>query len=157
MWAPPQVEDLPQDRVVQDRSDARGAHPDRQCGDCLMCCRVLAVEGVTEQGHACKFSQLGIGCVIYQERPQICRDFVCVWLAGALLEQHRPDKVRAVVLTEQTKQWGHAFVIYESWPGSARADVVEHVMQVDRPVVLVPGPTQRRRLYLPTRMVRGKQ
>jgi hypothetical protein len=122
-----------------------------------MCCRVLAVPGITEQGHACRYGQPGIGCVIYQERPQICRDFVCAWLAGGLPEEMRPDKVRAVVLTEMLKEHGVALVVYESWPGAASPNVVEHCKLVDVPVVVVPGPTQRRRLYLPTRMVRRKQ
>jgi hypothetical protein len=31
------------------------------------------------------------GCGIYAERPNFCRAFVCLWLAGAYQDSDRPD------------------------------------------------------------------
>jgi Fe-S-cluster containining protein len=37
------------------------------------------------------------GCGIYETRPDECRGFVCSWLAGALPEHLKPNKVKAMM------------------------------------------------------------
>jgi uncharacterized protein len=61
----------------------------RICGSCRMCCKVLTIPDFAGKpdaddwcSHACNK-----GCAIYPQRPQVCRDFNCMWL----LDQRLPD------------------------------------------------------------------
>ena len=73
----------------------------RQCGDCTMCCSgILNLNrtGIPDMDYdkTCIYSS-GIGCLIYEERPKVCRGYSCSWLKGNVPEQFRPDKVHALV------------------------------------------------------------
>ena len=81
--------------------------PTRECGDCRLCCRVLAVQEIDKpRGKWCEHA-CGKGCAIYDKRPTQCREFECVWRLVDLPEAHpgwreilgpgdRPDKIKAV-------------------------------------------------------------
>jgi len=67
---------------------------------------VLRVDELKKLGgvdcqHQCKSSESGeavsFGCAIHDRRPQICRNYHCLWLAGGLTDGDRPDKLGAVV------------------------------------------------------------
>ena len=63
-----------------------------QCGECTLCCKLLETHDIASEigvyCHHCKD-----GCTIYDERPEECRTYQCMWLqmenAG---EDLRPDK-----------------------------------------------------------------
>ena len=66
----------------------------RSCGECTECCTWLTV-GVLDKpsGTACQH-QCDEGCSIYDERPEDCQKFQCLW---SISEPHisssaRPDK-----------------------------------------------------------------
>lgn len=42
-------------------------------------------------------SALGHRCGVYNDRPQACRAFQCLWLQGAVPKSLKPDEVRAVL------------------------------------------------------------
>jgi hypothetical protein len=79
--------------------------PGRSCGDCTACCVVPSIS--TELfykpvGIACQHC-VSASCAIYEERPQLCRDFHCVWRSmPALDESWRPDLSGVMIL------WGTA-------------------------------------------------
>jgi len=56
----------------------------RSCGDCTLCCEGWLVGNV--QGHEiypgrkCHFVDVGKGCTIYDERPEMCQKYECQWL-----------------------------------------------------------------------------
>lgn len=53
----------------------------RSCGDCTLCCKVMAVESLDKPaGRWCAECDIGAGCKIYETRPQQCDDFNCQWL-----------------------------------------------------------------------------
>lgn len=53
----------------------------RQCGDCSLCCKVLAIAELDKPKDAwCPNFAAGAGCRIYPARPPSCRDFACQWL-----------------------------------------------------------------------------
>lgn len=83
---------------------------ERQCGDCQLCCELLAVKerGHLPSGKPYAFhkpalqrcgNQCETGCAIYDEDflPISCRAFECEWLLGKFRESDRPDRSGVVV------------------------------------------------------------
>ena len=47
----------------------------------MMCCKLPAVDVLGKPGGVwCKEARPGKGCSIYGQRPQVCRDFQCMYL-----------------------------------------------------------------------------
>ena len=70
--------------------------PGRECGTCMMCCKVLHVPELDKPaGPWCGNALPGRGCAIYAERPGSCVDFWCGWrLDGKLGPEWKPDRAR---------------------------------------------------------------
>lgn len=65
----------------------------RPCGDCRACCGIgMTVAGTKTDDEVCKHLTTS-GCGVYEERPQGCRDFYCLWRCGHGRLMERPDKV----------------------------------------------------------------
>src|ERR1700686_1993314 len=77
--------------------------PVRSCGDCSLCCKVMRIAALDKPpGSWCKNCRPGSGCTIYTERPQECRDFVCLYLINAELgDEWRPSQSKIVLVSEQ--------------------------------------------------------
>ena len=82
------------------------SQPARSCGACSLCCTVLRVDELKKLGgvdcqHQRKPGEFdepkSFGCAIHDRRPQICRSYHCLWIAGGLSAGDRPDKLGAVV------------------------------------------------------------
>jgi hypothetical protein len=82
------------------------------CGTCTACCRVYAIPQLNKPaGKWCEHCAIGVGCKVYDNRPELCVDFACVWLQshqrargnelGMPIEM-RPDKCK-VVFSPTTK------------------------------------------------------
>lgn len=55
--------------------------PHRSCGTCTLCCRLPEIEAFSKPADAwCVNCAAGQGCAIYEDRPQLCRDFLCLWM-----------------------------------------------------------------------------
>ncbi|BCA59250.1 hypothetical protein HMP06_2019 [Sphingomonas sp. HMP6] len=69
--------------------------PERDCGDCTVCCTVLTVntpDFAKPAGVACVHLTDG-GCSIHAVRPHICRTWFCAWRRLASLpDEARPDR-----------------------------------------------------------------
>jgi Fe-S-cluster containining protein len=100
---------------------AEGAEPGRACGECTVCCTVLAETQLNKPMRcACLHVRAG-GCGIYETRPAGCREFHCLWLRGALAagESQRPDHLG--VLLDCYRPAGAAterLVALEVWTGA---------------------------------------
>lgn len=58
------------------------------CGTCTACCRVFHIEELKKPaGKWCDHCHVGVGCKIYEQRPEPCVSFKCLWLES----QSRPD------------------------------------------------------------------
>lgn len=69
--------------------------PERDCGDCTVCCSVLTVntpDFAKPAGVPCVHLMDG-GCGIHATRPHICRTWFCAWRRLASLpDDARPDR-----------------------------------------------------------------
>ncbi|CDN56903.1 Blr5563 protein (plasmid) [Neorhizobium galegae bv. officinalis bv. officinalis str. HAMBI 1141] len=53
----------------------------RSCGTCTLCCRLPEISALDKPPDAwCRHCTEGQGCAIYTDRPQLCRDFLCLWM-----------------------------------------------------------------------------
>lgn len=75
---------------------------ERGCEDCTLCCKVLGVEELDKPaGRWCRHCDVGKGCTIYEQRPQECRDFRCLFLAVETFpEEWRPNRAHFVLTTD---------------------------------------------------------
>lgn len=77
--------------------------PGRECGDCTLCCKVMAIETLAKPvGSWCPHCKPGRGCLIYANRPTECQSFSCLWLADDKLDEHwKPNKSKLVLTTSE--------------------------------------------------------
>ena len=70
----------------------------RACGPCQLCCKVMAVEAVAKPlSQWCpRIGPKQRGCSVYDQRPEECRRYNCLWLQGLGPDEHRPDLIHAV-------------------------------------------------------------
>jgi len=64
----------------------------RTCGGCTACCTVVAVEELGKPYHCGCVHQGTQRCWIYDHRPESCRLYECLWLAGMGAAEDRPDQ-----------------------------------------------------------------
>lgn len=68
--------------------------PDRSCGECTLCCTVMAIDKPEIQkkaGVPCRHCK--DGCAIYETRPTLCREYHCAWRQLPILDDSwRPDR-----------------------------------------------------------------
>ncbi len=98
----------------------------RDCGDCNVCCTIMPVPQLQKPaGVECKDwdkDRVGGGCKVYATRPQVCRQWACVWRSGSnLLEpEDRPDRLGIMLDTMRQipgKPFVDAILVYETRPG----------------------------------------
>jgi hypothetical protein len=72
----------------------------RTCGDCTLCCKLMAIEELDKPAGAwCGHCEPGKGCLVYGKRPAECRAFNCLWLRDPRLGEHWKPSVSRLVLT----------------------------------------------------------
>lgn len=93
----------------------------RTCGDCTLCCKVLAIAELDKpQGVWCRHCVASAGCRIYADRPMECRTFSCGWLVDARLgEEWRPSRSR-IILVASAGQNRLAIHVDPARPGAWR-------------------------------------
>lgn len=80
----------------------------RVCGDCTLCCKLLHVKELKKPSHTDCLYQIDEtacrpGCSIYNNRPQSCKDFECLWLQeDDMPADLRPDKSHVVLWVNET-------------------------------------------------------
>ncbi len=78
-----------------------------ECGTCTLCCKVMGVPALNKlPGEWCVHCDPKVGCKIYDDRPESCRDFECLWLQAQSRKDNmlnepalRPDKCKGVIVT----------------------------------------------------------
>jgi hypothetical protein len=77
----------------------------RECGRCSLCCKVVRIDEIGKPpGQWCKDCAPGRGCCkIYENRPEPCRHFLCMWLfTEDLGPDWFPATAKLVVSVEQS-------------------------------------------------------
>jgi hypothetical protein len=79
------------------------AAPDKACGSCGMCCKVLAIQVLNKPGGTwCGSYRKGAGCGVYETRPAPCQGFHCLWLTSEKLgDDWRPDRAGFLMYTDR--------------------------------------------------------
>jgi len=111
--------------------------PGRSCGSCTACCSALAITEADLQkvaGTLCSHCASG-SCAVYETRPQVCRDFNCVWRGmPALDESWRPDLSGVMIMWSPVPQ---------GWRTQHGVDIVllasPETLDLDKIVSLVTG------------------
>jgi hypothetical protein len=75
----------------------------RTCGDCTLCCKVMAIEEIAKPaGRWCRHCKPGRGCLVYESRPGECRAFNCLWLVDERFGAHwKPSRSKMVLTTSE--------------------------------------------------------
>lgn len=110
---------------------SESAAPGLQCGDCTACCTVLAVTELQKPARRACDHVCCSGCRIYENRPQECRQFHCLWMRGALGADPalRPDTLG--VMFDCFIERGSRrlrFVAFELWPGAMATTAVRDLL-----------------------------
>ena len=105
----------------------------RSCGDCTACCTHLPIPAglvgpdAKPVGVACSHV-CEAGCGIYSERPTMCEDFRCAWLADTgWPAAWRPNRVGLLALREMIGKNVPAAVLYEIRPGALEQSVAAEI------------------------------
>lgn len=74
----------------------------RECGECTVCCTQWKIPELNKPAETlCQNLKQPPGCqncLIYDSRPDVCRNFRCGWMQGFMGEEGRPDKSGVVML-----------------------------------------------------------
>lgn len=70
----------------------------RDCGECSECCILYRIEDLDKQSNIrCSHLKCNGHCSIYDDRPPVCKEFLCTWKKGKhLTEDERPDKLGVI-------------------------------------------------------------
>lgn len=65
----------------------------RDCAGCVMCCKVFPIPETGKPDYGlCPHAREGVGCDDHAGRPDVCREFQCLWRVDASLgEDWKPD------------------------------------------------------------------
>lgn len=76
--------------------------PGKACGECSFCCKVLEIAELEKPaGPWCSHCLKTAGCNVYETRPDVCRDFECLWKGDrGLSAQLRPDRVGVILMED---------------------------------------------------------
>lgn len=78
------------------------AIPGKSCGTCTLCCKVLEIDELQKKaGVWCADCLPNHGCAIYSRRPDVCRDYECLWLTERSLPQTlKPERTGTILMED---------------------------------------------------------
>lgn len=127
----------------------------RACGGCSACCKTHMVLSIEKPPSAwCPDCAIGIGCKIYESRPQECSAFKCQWLLGFGTGEERPDQVRIVVDYSRNPVLGNVLVVqfWEVTEGALGRDFAQRAIKLlmgERFPIMTIDCRTRHSLFLP--------
>ncbi len=122
----------------------------RACGNCSLCCKLLAIPELEKpHGSWCQHCKPGAGrCTIYEQRPERCSTFRCLWLQGRLPDAARPDRIKALFTVSEHEYVVLLHVDYgRAWRGTEVDDIVNELLRKGIHVAVLPA--GRPSMFLP--------
>lgn len=123
-----------------------------ECGSCSLCCKVMRINEPLDKpaGVWCQHCTPGKGCGIYEQRPEPCQTFECLWLksqsranqAERLPPELKPDRCHVVLSITQDGE--NLIVLADpNYPGAWRQPavmkLVERITKAGKLAFLVDG------------------
>lgn len=80
-------------------ADSTNLVASRSCDGCTLCCKLLNIAALKKPALVwCPDCQIGKGCGIYETRPQVCREFYCVYrVSPELGEEWNPTVSKMLI------------------------------------------------------------
>ncbi|MEO1093184.1 MAG: hypothetical protein AAFX81_21415 [Pseudomonadota bacterium] len=80
----------------------------RECGSCGICCKIPQIQTMEKPyGKWCTHCDVGRGCRIYADRPDVCRGFECLWLSSPTMpDAFRPDRCGVLLSPRSSAKHG---------------------------------------------------
>lgn len=107
----------------------------RPCGDCNACCSGQLLGDVygfeMGCGKPCSFL-LGGKCTIYEDRPNMCRNYQCAWSQSLFDEEFRPDKTGLMVSVENGLDNQQYLKVIEIWEQVPQENYLRLLEQINR-------------------------
>ena len=112
--------------------------PERECGDCSMCCQGFLqadIHGYSmSPGVPCHFAgQTSCGgCTIYEDRPEVCQGYQCLWkISPQLPEWMKPNKADVLITSDQLEVNGknQPFISVKEGFNHIRGDVLNYILR----------------------------
>jgi hypothetical protein len=102
-----------------DLVNSSSAAPQRQCGECSLCCKVYAIPEIDKPASDwCRHCTPGQGCAIHDSLPAQCSAFFCQWMIEPSMPEHwKPSRSKMVV----TRFPGNGFLYVQVDPGQPKA------------------------------------
>lgn len=95
--------------------------PDRSCGSCTLCCKVLSIEELQKpQNEWCAHCAVGTGCKVYDKRPRECSSFFCGYLTWPITGKHWFPASSKMVIVSELEGQRIAIHVDPSRPGAWR-------------------------------------
>lgn len=110
--------------IVTNDAETTRLESTRSCGPCTACCVLPRIPDLGKLGYRpCKYlypTDAG-GCGCYTTRPDVCREYQCLWRMGRLVgdERRRPDRLGLMVGVDQIDD-RVVVEVWELWEGAAR-------------------------------------
>ena len=81
---------------------SRPLAPGRSCGDCTLCCKVMGIAALDKpRGKWCSNCDVGMGCRIYETRPEECATFYCGYMLNPDIDEAwKPSRSKIVLVPE---------------------------------------------------------
>ncbi|MCO5730023.1 hypothetical protein [Rhizobium sp. SSA_523] len=77
----------------------------RSCHGCTLCCVLPEIDEFEKPADiACTHCAIGQGCTAYDQRPQVCRNFLCLWVTDDRVAQAWQPLSSHMVVYRQGRQ-----------------------------------------------------
>jgi uncharacterized protein len=77
----------------------------RTCGTCTFCCNLPDIESLNKPANTlCRHCVADKGCTIYDTRPNLCRDFLCLWRTSDTLGPEWQPQAAGMMIYRQGQQ-----------------------------------------------------
>ena len=82
---------------------------ERPCGGCTMCCKTPGIPEIGKPPNAwCPNCEKGRGCRVYDQCPEPCRAFYCLWkVMPDFPEELRPDRCKVLWQLKRGREGGN--------------------------------------------------